>query len=216
MLPPASEHLISEPDIVARLAIATLGKDTKVEWEKMVENYDHIRDVIEACIPGFDNYNERVRREGGFYLPNGPRERKFTTADKKAHFNVTPIPTHTLQEGQYLMTTLRSHDQFNTTIYDNNDRYRGIHNGRRIVMMNTIDIKEASLQKGNYVDLTSYFKGEERVAPNFMIVPYDIPRGCVATYFPEANVLVPVGQFAKSYTPASKSVVISIQKVASV
>ena len=211
-LSPASEHLISEPDIVARLAQATLGKDTKVEWEAMVNNYDLIRDAIEACIPGFDNYNERVRREGGFYLPNGPREGKFTTANKKAHFNVTSVPTHSLETGQYLMTTIRSHDQFNTTIYDNNDRYRGIHNGRRIIMMNREDLKAAGLQQGDYVDLMSHFKGEERVAPNFMVVPFDIPRKCVATYFPEANVLVPVGQYAKSYTPASKSVVISVKK----
>ena len=215
MLSPASEHLLSEPDIVARLAIATLGKDTQVEWEKMASNYDHIRDAIEACIPGFDNYNERVRREGGFYLPNGPRERKFTTAGNKAHFSITKVPIHSLQEGQYLMTTIRSHDQFNTTIYDNNDRYRGIHNGRRIVMMNTEDMQQANFQKGDYVDLYSHFKGEERVAPNFLIVPYDIPKNCVATYFPEANVLVPVGQFAESYTPASKSVVISMKKVIS-
>ena len=214
-LPPASEHLISEPDIVARLAQATLGKDTKVEWEAMVQNYDLIRDAIEACIPGFDNYNERVRREGGFYLPNGPREGKFTTADQKAHFNVTSVPMHPLKEGQYLMTTIRSHDQFNTTIYDNNDRYRGIHNGRRIIMMHPSDIKEAGLQQGDYVDLTSHFNGEERIAPNFMVVPFDIPTKCVATYFPEANVLVPVGQYAKSYTPASKSVVISMRKVIS-
>jgi len=212
-LTPASEHLISEPDIVARLAQATLGKDTKVEWEAMVQNYDLIRDAIEACIPGFDNYNERVRREGGFYLPNGPREGKFTTPDQKAHFNVTSVPIHPLQEGQYLMTTIRSHDQFNTTIYDNNDRYRGIHNGRRIIMMHPTDIKEAGLSQGDYVDLTSHFNGEKRVAPNFMIVPFDIPTKCVATYFPEANVLVPVGQYAKSYTPASKSVVISIQSI---
>ena len=215
MLSPASEHLLSEPDIVARLAIATLGKDTQVAWEKMVSNYDHIRDAIEVCIPGFDNYNERVRREGGFYLPNGPRERKFTTAENKAHFSITKVPIHSLQEGQYLMTTIRSHDQFNTTIYDNNDRYRGIHNGRRIVMMNVEDMQQANFQKGDYVDLFSHFKGEERVAPNFLVVPYDIPRNCVATYFPEANVLVPVGQFAESYTPASKSVVISMRKVIS-
>ena len=211
-LSPASEHLLSEPDIVARLAIATLGKDTKVEWEAMAQNYDLIRDAIEACIPGFDNYNERVRREGGFYLPNGPREGKFTTADKKAHFHVTSVPVHPLEAGQYLMTTIRSHDQFNTTIYDNNDRYRGIHNGRRIIMMNREDLKAAGLQQGDYVDLTSHFKGEERVAPNFMVVPFDIPTKCVATYFPEANVLVPVGQYAKSYTPASKSVVISMRR----
>ena len=111
------------------------------------------------------------------------------------------------------MTTIRSHDQFNTTIYDNNDRYRGIHNGRRIVMMNKKDMQAMGFKKGDYVDLMSHFRDQTRVAPNFMIVPYDIPVKCIATYFPEANILVPVGQFAESYTPASKSVVVSMRRV---
>ena len=212
-LSPASEHLLSEPDIVARLAVATLGKDTKVNWEELVTNYDLIRDLIEACIPGFDNYNERVRRAGGFYLPNGPREGKFTTTDQKAHFNITTVASHPLKETQFLMTTIRSHDQFNTTIYDNHDRYRGIHNGRRIVMMNKKDMQAMGFKKGDYVDLMSHFKDQTRVAPNFMVVPYNIPVRCIATYFPEANILVPVGQFAESYTPASKSVVVSMRRV---
>ena len=213
MLTPASEHLLSEPDMVARLAVATLGKNTEVNWEKLVSNYDLIRAEIEACIPGFDNYNERVRREGGFYLPNGPREGTFTTADKKAHFNLTKVPSHPLKESEYLMTTIRSHDQFNTTIYDNHDRYRGIHNGRRIVMMSKADMQAAGFKQGDYVDLLSHFKNKRRKAPNFMVVEYDIPVKCVATYFPEANVLVPVEQYAESYTPASKSVVITMERV---
>ena len=132
VLTPASEHLLSEPMIVAKLAQATLGNKTTVEWENLAANYDRIRDKIEACIPGFDNYNERVRRAGGFYLPNGPREQKFTTENGKAHFTVNSLSQKALKKGEYLMTTIRSHDQFNTTIYGDNDRYRGIANRRRV------------------------------------------------------------------------------------
>ena len=213
VLKPASETLLSEPMIVAKLAEATLGKNTKVEWGRLASNYDLIRDKIETCIPDFDDYNERVRRKGGFYLPNGPREQKFTTTDGKALFTVNPVPNNTLKTGEYLMTTLRSHDQFNTTIYGDDDRYRGIANGRRVAMMNEIDLKEAGLKQGDYIDLLSHFNGVERMAPHFMIVKYNIPKGSIATYFPEANVLVPIDQFAReSYTPASKSVVVTVRK----
>jgi anaerobic selenocysteine-containing dehydrogenase len=208
LLTPASDQLLSEPQIVSRLATATLGNRTKVNWMEMATNYDLIRDAIEACIPGFENYNERVRREGGFYLPNGPRERTFTTASGKALFSIVPLSQNVLKEGEYLMTTLRNHDQFNTTIYGNEDRYRGI-NGRRIVMMNEEDLAQAGLKEGDYVDLINDFGGVERLAPNFSVVPYQIPRSCIATYFPEANVLVPMDQFDKeAHTPASKSVVV--------
>jgi molybdopterin-dependent oxidoreductase alpha subunit len=210
MLTPASEHLLSEPQIVARLATATLGDRSTVSWKEMATNYDLIRDAIEACIPGFDDYNKRVRREGGFYLPNGPRERTFTTISGKALFSIVPISQNELKEGEYLMTTLRNHDQFNTTIYGNEDRYRGI-NGRRIVMVNEEDMLQAGLKSGDYVDLINDFGGVERRAPNFYVVPYQIPRSCVATYFPEANVLVPIDQYDKEvYTPASKSVVVRL------
>jgi len=213
VLKPASGMLLSEPMIVAKLAEATLGKQTKVEWSRLASNYDLIRAKIETCIPGFDNYNERVRRKGGFYLPNGPREQKFTTVDGKALFTVNPVPNNTLKAGEYLMTTLRSHDQFNTTIYGDDDRYRGIANGRRVAMMNETDLKEAGLKQGDYIDLLSHFNGVERMAPHFMIVKYNIPRGSIATYFPEANVLVPIDQFAReSFTPASKSVVVTVRK----
>ncbi len=213
VLTPASEDLLSEPMIVAKLAKATLGKQTKVAWEKLASNYDLIRDDIETCISGFDNYNERVRRKGGFYLPNGPRDQKFTTTDKKALFTVNSVPNNTLKTGEYLMTTLRSHDQFNTTIYGDDDRYRGIANGRRVAMMNESDLKAAGLKQGDYIDLFSHFNGVERMAPHFMVVKYSIPKGSIATYFPEANVLVPIDQFAReSYTPASKSVVVTIRK----
>ncbi|MEM1122412.1 MAG: FdhF/YdeP family oxidoreductase, partial [Bacteroidota bacterium] len=212
VLPPASEHLLSEPKIVCELAKATLGKKSKVDWQGMSGNYDLIRDNIEKCIDGFANYNERVRQKGGFYLPNGPREQIFTTKNNKAHFTVNAVPDHRLKDDEFLMTTLRSHDQFNTTIYDLNDKYRGIENGRRVAMMNRADIKKAGLKQGDYIDLISNYKGVKRMAPHFMVVAYDIPEQSIATYFPEANVLVPIDKYAKSHTPASKSVVVTIRK----
>jgi len=213
-LEPASKHLLSEPQIVARLAKATFEHRTTVDWDQLASNYDLIRDAIERVVPGFENYNERVRERGGFYLPNAVRERVFKTPSGKAMFTVHPLPKHELEPGQFLMMTIRSHDQFNTSVYSANDRYRGISNGRRVVFLNQQDIESAGLRARQNVDLVSHFDGEERFAREFAVVPYDIPRGCAATYFPEANVLVPVGSVAeKSNTPASKSVVISIRAV---
>jgi molybdopterin-dependent oxidoreductase alpha subunit len=210
-LEPASDELLSEPAIVARLARATLGEQSKVDWEAMVADYDLIREAIEKVIPGFENYNLRVREPGGFYLPNAARDGEFMTATGKANFTVHEIPRHSLAPGQFLMMTIRSHDQFNTTIYGLDDRYRGILNERRVVMLNPEDINEAGLAAGQVVDLTSHFEGEERHARRFIVVPYSIPRRSAATYFPEANVLVALRSVAeKSNTPASKSVVISI------
>jgi molybdopterin-dependent oxidoreductase alpha subunit len=216
-LQPASEHLLSEPAIVAGLAKAVGStnlslSDMKVDWDSLIANYDRIRDHIERVVPDFEHYNERVRQPGGFYLPNPIRQREFKTKDGRARFTVHPLPLIDLQPDEFLMMTMRSHDQFNTTIYGLDDRYRGIHNGRRVVFLNADDIRLSRLQAGQLVDLTSRFKGEERVASGFRIVPYSIPRRCAATYFPEANVLVPIDHFAdKSHTPASKSVVITIR-----
>jgi molybdopterin-dependent oxidoreductase alpha subunit len=211
-LTPASPELLSEPAIVAGLAKATLGNRSSVDWDKVIENYDRIRDHIDHVVPGFENYNQRVRQPGGFYLPNPIRNLKFNTPDARAHFTVHPLARINLNPGQFLMMTMRSHDQFNTTIYGLDDRYRGIHNGRRVVFLNSEDIRVNRFQDGQIVDLVSHFEGEERVARSFRIVPYSIPRRCAATYFPETNVLVPVNYFAdKSHTPASKSVVISIR-----
>ncbi|HWL74091.1 MAG TPA: molybdopterin dinucleotide binding domain-containing protein, partial [Burkholderiaceae bacterium] len=214
-LEPASEHLLSEPAIVAGLAKATLGNrpdGVGIDWDALIGDYDRIREHIEHVIPDFDDYNARVRQPGGFYLPNPIRDRKFITADGKAHFTVHPLPEINLQPDQFLMMTMRSHDQFNTTIYGLDDRYRGIHNGRRVVFLNPEDIRSSELKDGQLVDLVSHFDGEERIARQFTVVPYSIPRRCAATYFPEANVLVPLRHFAdKSHTPASKSVVISIR-----
>ncbi len=212
VLTPISDKLLSEPAIVARLAKATLP-DSKVDWEKMTANYDHIRDAIEQVIPGFDNYNERVREPGGFYLPNGARKGTFKTKSGKAHFTINKMTQHNLQQGEYLMITNRSHDQYNTTIYGLDDRYRGIYNERRVVMMHPDDMKTEGLKAKDIVDLTSHFNGKMRTAKQFIVVPYDVAQGCVVTYFPEANVLVPLEQQAHtSKTPASKSVKIRIAK----
>jgi molybdopterin-dependent oxidoreductase alpha subunit len=211
-LAPASTHLLSEPQIVARLAVATLNGRTTVDWLGLASDYNKIRERIERVIPGFDDYNRRVREAGGFYLPNSARERQFRTATGKAHFTVHALPVHDLAPGRFMMMTIRSHDQFNTTVYSSNDRYRGISNGRRVVLLNADDIREAGLKARQQVDLVSHFQGEERIARKFTIVPYDIPKGCAATYFPETNVLVPIGSVAeKSNTPASKSIVISLR-----
>jgi anaerobic selenocysteine-containing dehydrogenase len=192
--------------------VATLGGRTSVDWLGLASDYDNIRNRIERVIPGFNDYNRRVREPGGFYLPNSARDRQFKTTTSKANFTVHDLPFHDLKPGQFIMMTIRSHDQFNTTVYSLNDRYRGISNGRRVVFLNSEDIHEAGLQPRQQVDLVSHFQGEERIARKFTIVAYDIPRGCAATYFPEANVLVPVGSVAeKSNTPASKSVVISLR-----
>jgi molybdopterin-dependent oxidoreductase alpha subunit len=211
-LEPASSELLSETMIVARLAAATLGESSHVDWLALAGDYDLIRSSIARVIPGFEDYNRRVREPGGFYLPNGARERKFKTATGRAQFTVHSLPRHSLKDGQFLMMTIRSHDQFNTTIYGLDDRYRGIRNGRRVIFLNPEDIEAAVLKPGQIVDIISHFEDEERTARSFVVVPYSIPRRCAATYFPEANVLVPLRSVAeKSNTPASKSVVISLR-----
>ena len=211
-LAPASEHLLSEARIVARLASATLRGRGTVDWLALADDYDRIRDLIARVIPGCDDYNRRVRAPAGFSLPNHAREGRFVTDTKRANFTVHELPRLALAPGQFLMMTVRSHDQFNTTVYDLDDRYRGIHHERRVVFLNREDVREAGLDEGQAVDLVSHFEGEERVARRFLVVPYDIPRRCAATYFPEANVLVPIGAVAdKSNTPASKSVVITLR-----
>jgi molybdopterin-dependent oxidoreductase alpha subunit len=208
---PASEELRSEPAIVAQLAHAVFGEDGSVDWLELAADYDRIRDLIDSVLPGFDRYNSRVRERGGFALPNVVREGGFGTPDGKGHFTVHPIPESSMDPGRFLMMTVRSHDQFNTTIYGLDDRYRGILNERRVVMLNPADVVDAGLRDGQEVDLTSHFRGEDRVVRRFVVVPYAIPRGCAATYFPEANPLVPIGSVADgSNTPTSKSVIISI------
>ena len=149
---------------MARLARATLGNRTAVDWEALASDYDKIRERIERVVPGFDNYNARVREPGGFYLPNAARERVFNTASGKAVFTIHELPDHNLAPDQYLMMTIRSHDQFNTSVYSENDRYRGISNGRRVVFLNRDDIAAAGLRERQVVHLVSHFEGEERTA----------------------------------------------------
>jgi molybdopterin-dependent oxidoreductase alpha subunit len=212
-LKPHSDLLLSEPAIVVGLANATL-KNTKTDWTGFASNYDLIRSKIEATIPGFKNYNERVRIKGGFYLPNNARENNYaSTASGKANFTLNEPSDLKLERNQFIMMTIRTHDQYNTTIYGLDDRYRGVLNERRVVFMNEEDMKTQNLKQLDLVDLTSHFKDERRVAKGFLVVGYNIPKQCTATYFPEANVLVPLKSVAKiSNTPASKTVIISIEK----
>jgi len=208
----ASKYLKSEPAIVAGIANATL-KNNITNWDEMVTNYDTIRDHIEFTISGFDNYNQRVRQPGGFYLPNGSRTREFTTPNKRAQFSINPLPKKQVAKGHFIMMTIRTHDQYNTTIYGMNDRYRGIYNERRVVLMNPEDIKENGYKAEEIIHLTSHFNKETRRAENFKIVPYNIPKGCIGTYFPETNVLVAIDNIAKvSGTPVSKFIEVSIEK----
>ncbi|WP_040497407.1 FdhF/YdeP family oxidoreductase [Fulvivirga imtechensis] len=210
---PVSDQLLSEPKLVAELAKATFGENDTIEWDYLVSNYDHIRDLIEKTIPGFDSYNERVRRPGGFYLPNGAREGDFKTSTGKANFTINKNPDHLLKDDEYLMMTIRTHDQYNTTIYGLNDRYRGIYNERRVVLMNETDMQTAGLKLKDEVTLVSNYDGERREARSFLVVPYDIPSKCIGTYFPEANVLIPYNHYAHtSRTPISKSVVVKVEK----
>ena len=212
-LNPSSKHLLSEPAIVAGLASATL-KNSKVNWSELVTNYDQIRNKIEAVIPGFDNYNKRVRNKGGFYLPNNARDNNFApTQTGKANFTLNEVSDLELKDNEFIMMTVRTHDQYNTTIYGLDDRYRGVLNERRVVFMNQEDMNAQGLKKMDLVNLISHFEGEQRVARRFLVIPYSIPKQCTATYFPEANVLVPIRSTArKSNTPASKTVIITIEK----
>ncbi len=208
-LEPASEFLKSEPAIVAGLAKAVLGQD----WDFLIEDYDRIRGRIANVVPGFENFPERIQRAGGFALPHPVRDRlEFLTDTGKAKFTVHPIPEWKLEPDNFLMMTLRTHDQYNTTIYGLDDRYRGILKGRRVVLVNPQDIRDRGFSDAQIVNLVSHFEGEIRRAERFQIVSYEIPRGCIATYFPETNVLVPVRSYAEgSQTPTSKSIVVSFE-----
>ncbi|WP_394748545.1 FdhF/YdeP family oxidoreductase [Spongiimicrobium salis] len=211
-LNPISDKLLSEPAIVCHLAQATL-KNSTVDWKSYLAHYDHIRNSIEACIPGFENYNERLKHPSGFYLPNGARHNTYNTLNGKANFTISHTSPIALGKQEFLMMTIRSHDQFNTTIYGLDDRYRGIYNERRVLLMNPRDITMLGLKEKELVDMYNHHDDRTRVAKKFHILPYNIPMGCTATYFPEANVLVPIGSKAdKSETPASKSVIIKVRR----
>lgn len=206
---PASPHLLSDVEIIVRTAQTTFGAGSPVDWETLLD-HDRIRDHIARVVPGFEDFNARIRK-GIFYLPNGARKRVFNTSAGKAKFSVCSIPQHALRSGELLMTTVRSHDQFNTTIYGLNDRYRGIYNGRRVILLNPDDMNELGVRAGQWVDITSHFGGETRVARRFQAVSYPIARKSAATYFPEANVLVPIRSVAAlSNQPSHKCVLITL------
>ena len=211
ILTPLAGQQLSEVAIICGTAIATLGSKTTIDWVAMTENYDVIRDHIARVIPGFERFNEKLRKPGGFYLPNGPRERKFTTENGKANFTATTLEKYPLEPDQLVLMTVRSHDQFNTTIYEYNDRYRGIYNERRVLFMNAADMADRGIKAKDLIDITSHYKGEQRRVEKFVAVPYDIPKGNVSAYFPEANPLIPIGSVAKiSNTPTSKYVVVTV------
>jgi molybdopterin-dependent oxidoreductase alpha subunit len=215
MLEPISKDLLNENQIVCKLAKATLGERSVIDWDKYAGSYDAVRDVIAKVIPGFKDYNRDVRRQAGFYLPNAPREGKFenTIFEGKAPFTVTELLVNKLADDEYMLTSIRSHDQFNTTIYGLDDRYRGVYNERRVIFMNENDMQKAGFKTGEKVDLFNYHGGIERAARMFVVVPYNIPEQNTAAYYPETNVLVPIDNVAeKSNTPASKLVVIKIRK----
>ncbi|MEU3944895.1 FdhF/YdeP family oxidoreductase [Streptomyces sp. NPDC029526] len=216
-LEPAGPRLLSEPAIVCRLARRVLGADSVVPWEEFEKDYATIRDRIARVVPGFEDFNARVARPGGFALPHAPRdERRFPTATGKANFTAAPVEYPKVPEGRLLLQTLRSHDQYNTTIYGLDDRYRGIKNGRRVVLVNPEDARALGHADGWYVDLVGEWKdGVERRAPGFRVVHYPTARGCAAAYYPETNVLVPLDATADtSNTPASKSVVVRLEQSA--
>jgi molybdopterin-dependent oxidoreductase alpha subunit len=212
-LKPVSNELMSESLIVCNLAKATLSNRSKINWNKYMQHYNNIREDIEHTIPGFTNYNKRVLEPGGFYLPNAARNGRFNTFSRKAMLNVANLTTNHLEPDELMMMTVRSHDQFNTTIYGLNDRYRGVFNERRVIFMNEKDMVRHNLQAGDIVDLYNYHDGIERVARKFIVVAFNIPEQCTATYFPETNVLVPINSVAdKSNTPTSKFVVLKVRK----
>jgi molybdopterin-dependent oxidoreductase alpha subunit len=218
-LPPVAPGLASEPAIVAGLARATLGERSRVPWEELVTDYDRIRERIARVVPGCEDMNVRVRRPGGFTLPRPPAERVFETPSGRAELREVPLPRIEVPPGHLLLMTVRSHDQYNTTIYGDDDRYRGIHGDRRVVFVHPDDLRALGLAEGARVDVTSHVAemGQEltRSIRGFRAVAYDVPRGCAAAYFPEANPLVPVEHHAEeSLTPAYKSVIVSLSPAA--
>ncbi|MEV5106496.1 FdhF/YdeP family oxidoreductase [Streptomyces massasporeus] len=214
-LAPASDALLSEVAIICRMADAALAGDRPpVPWADFEADYDRIRDRIARVIPGFEDFNTRVRTPGGFALPHPPRdERRFPTRTGLANFTVNQLDVLRVPPGRLLLQTIRSHDQYNTTIYGLDDRYRGIHQGRRVLFVHPDDLAAQGLAEGEPVDIVSEFSdGVERRAPAFRTVAYPTPRGCCAAYFPETNVLVPLDSTADiSNTPTSKSIVVRLE-----
>ncbi|WP_282124183.1 FdhF/YdeP family oxidoreductase [Algibacter mikhailovii] len=214
VLEPCSNDLISEVAVVCGIANATLGGRSKINWLAYQDDYDLVRNDIAEVVDGFKDYNKKIKNPSGFYLPNGARNRTFKTKTGRANFSINKLPEWQLKGDELIMMTIRSHDQFNTTIYGLDDRYRGVFNERRIIFMNREDMKLRNLKDYDVVNLKSEFKGVIRRANKFKVVGFDIPKNCCATYFPETNVLVPLDSFAHTAkTPASKSVIITIENI---
>jgi molybdopterin-dependent oxidoreductase alpha subunit len=212
ILEPVSQNLMSEPAIIANLGHALFG-NKPLPWKAMATDYTLIRSEISAVIEGFKDYENKLAQDGGFYLPNSPKERHFTTHTGKANFTTNHWEPIALAPNEFVLMTIRSHDQFNTTIYGLNDRYRGIENQRRIVFMNPEDIQDNNLSEGDLVDMESCYNNKKRRSEAYRIIPYNIPKGNLACYFPEANELVPLEVTAhNSNTPISKSIVVKISK----
>ncbi|MEU5832224.1 FdhF/YdeP family oxidoreductase [Streptomyces diacarni] len=209
-LAPVSEHLLAEPVIVARMAQAILGDGHPVNWRAMAEDYDVIRDHIEKVLPGFEDFNTRVREKNGFVLPNPPRDtRSFATDIGKGRFTVSEFEALEAPEGHLILQTMRSHDQYNTTFYGLDDRYRGIKDGRRVILINPEDLAETGYSDRDLVDVISTFAGSERRANRFRLVSYPTAKGCVAAYYPEANALVHRDLVAReSNTPGFKAMMV--------
>ncbi|QOR71579.1 FdhF/YdeP family oxidoreductase [Ruania alkalisoli] len=226
-LEPPSAHVLSEVSIVCRLAERVFpdggpsagnasrpGGVPQVDWRALEGDYRLIRDHISRVVPGFEDYESRIDEPGGFVLPHPPRDtRSFALPGGRAVMTANALEYPRVPEGRLLLQTIRSHDQFNTTIYGKDDRYRGITGGRRVVFVHDDDLAERGLADGDMVDLISEFNGTERRAEAFRAVAYPTARGCIAAYFPETNVLVPVDSYARtSRTPASKSVVVRLER----
>jgi molybdopterin-dependent oxidoreductase alpha subunit len=218
---PASPHLKSEPAIVAGIARATLGPHSHVEWEHLVASYDRIREKIEIVYPIFQAYNERIRVPGGFHLASSARERVWATSTGRANFLVfkglDEDPAHNDPDALWL-TTMRSHDQYNTTLYSHSDRYRGVFGQRDVIFMNSRELEKRDLHPGERVDVYALSTdGIERVIRSFKVIEYSLPDGCCGAYYPEANPLVPLYAFdPKSRTPSYKSVPVKIARAAAV
>ena len=213
VLKPASDQLKSEPELIASLADTYFKGDHAVDWKLLGSDYSKIREMIDKVAKGFEKTESRA--EGvGYYLPNNVRERDFSKLPGgKARITINKLPEHKLKADEFMLMTIRSHDQFNTTIYGMDDRYRGVYNERRIVFMNPDDMSEIGLEKTDIVNLSSTYDARTRTAYNFKVLPYKIPKGNLAAYFPETNALVPYNHFAdRSRTPISKSIKVSVYK----
>jgi len=211
-LAPISENLLSEIEIAARFAEATLGEKATLDFRSVAKDYDKVRNLIEQAIPGFENFNERVRKPGGFYLENSVKNREFMTPSGKAEFSGEVMSSCDLSGDELLLMTVRSHDQFNTTVYGLNDRYRGIHNERRVLFINPDDMSERGIRPLQKVTISNDTGGRKRTVSGFLAIPYELPAKAVAGYFPELNPLVPIDSVGKfSNTPTSKSVPVIVE-----